>query len=169
MEFLLWSTGRAVLDFVHFADERAGQGVMGRKRIIAPGKKRISKWLSSALRTEDSSVDHTPDSTETRGVSIEMGNAYLKSRDPEHLPPTNAWQRLGNFVRGFSRILGSQESAFGFRVACATLTIGIMAYLRDTQVFFIQQRLVWAMIMVAIGVTVTVSKILSFSRPWLSF
>ncbi len=168
IEFLLWSTGRAVLDLVRFADEKAGQGVIKKKRIIAPGMKRVSKWLSSALGTEDSSVDHTPDSTETRGVSIEIGNAYQKSRDPEHLPPTNAWQRLGNLVRGISQILGSQESAFGFRVACATLTIGIVAYLRNTQAFFIQQRLVWAMIMVAIGMTVTVSTFLNISCPLLS-
>jgi len=159
IEFLLWSSGRAVLDLVRFADEKTEQGVIKKKRIIAPGMKRVSKWLSSALGTEDSGVDHTPDSTETRGVSIETGNAYQKSRDPEHLPPTNAWQRLGNFVRGIPRILGSQESAFGFRVACATLTIGIVAYLKNTQAFFIQQRLVWAMIMVAIGMTVTVSKL----------
>lgn len=164
IEFLLRSTGRAVLDLARFADEIAGQGVMKKKRVIAPGMKRVSKWLSSALTTEDSSVDHTPDSIETRGVSIEIGNAYQKSRDPEHLPPTNTWQRLGNVVRGISRILGSQESAFGFRVACATLTVGIFAYLKDTQAFFIQQRLVWAMIMVAIGMTVTVSNFLNI--PW---
>lgn len=157
IEFLLRSTARAVLDLVRFADEKAGQGVIQKKRVVVPGMKRVRKWLSSALRTEDSGVDHTPDSTETRGISIETGDAYQKSRDPEHLPPTNAWQRLGDFVRGVSRILGSQESAFGFRVACATLTIGIIAYLKDTQAFFIQQRLVWAMIMVAIGMTVTVS------------
>ena len=155
MEFLLWSTGRAVLDLVHFADEKAESGIMKRKRIISPGMKRFRKWLSSALSIEDSSVDHTPDSTEATGVSVKVGDAYHRSRDPEHLPPTNAWQRFGNGVRGISRILGSNESAFGFRVACATLSIGIVAYLRDTQAFFIQQRVVWAMIMVAIGMTVT--------------
>ena len=155
MEFLLWSTGRAVLNLVHFADEKAESGIMKRKRIISPGMKRLRKWLSSALSIEDSSVDHTPDSTEATDVSVKVGDAYQESRDPEHLPPTNAWQRFGNGVRGISRILGSNESAFGFRVACATLSIGIVAYLRDTQAFFIQQRLVWAMIMVAIGMTVT--------------
>ena len=128
---------------------------MRKKRIIVPSMKRIRKWVSSALSIEDAGGDHVPDSTETTGVSIEIGDAYQKSRDPEHLPPTSAWQRFGNGVRGISRILRSQESAFGFRVACATLSIGIVAYLRDTQAFFVQQRLVWAMIMVAIGMTVT--------------
>lgn len=45
--------------------------------------------------------------------------------------------------------------AFGFRVACATMSIAILAFLQDTQVFFIEQRLVWAMIMVAISMTMT--------------
>ncbi|KAL8728704.1 MAG: hypothetical protein Q9181_005250 [Wetmoreana brouardii] len=155
MEFLLWSTGRAVLDLVQFADSKVESGVLKKKRIIAPGLRRIRKWFTSALSTGDSSVDHTPDSTETRGSSVEVGDAYHRSRDPEHLPPTNAWQRFGNGVRAVSRILSSQASAYGFRVACATLSVGIVACLRDTQAFFIRQRLVWAMIMVAIGMTVT--------------
>lgn len=155
MEFLLWSTGRAILDLVRFADDKVESGVMKRKRFISPGMKRIRKWFLNALSLEDSSVDHTPDSTEFGDIRIEVGDAYRQAKDPEHLFPTNAFQRFGNGIRVISRILGSQESAFGFRVACATLSIGIVAYLRDTQAFFIQQRLVWAMIMVSIGMTVT--------------
>ncbi|KAI4203065.1 MAG: hypothetical protein LQ350_002113 [Teloschistes chrysophthalmus] len=155
MEFLLWSTGRAILNLVKFADEKVESGVMKKNRVIAPGMKRLKKWLTNALSHEDSSVDHTPDSTETPGINIQVGDAYQRSKDPEHLPPTNAWQRFGNGIRLVSGFLGSQPSAFGFRVACATLSVGIVAFLKDTQAFFIQQRLVWAMIMVAIGMTVT--------------
>ncbi|KAL8869182.1 MAG: hypothetical protein Q9174_004462 [Haloplaca sp. 1 TL-2023] len=155
MEFLLWSTGRAVLDLVTFADSKAGAGFIERRRVIVPGVKRMRKWLAASLSAENASVDHAPDTSESRGMNIEIGDAYQKSKDPEHLPPTNAWQRFGNLVRLIPRFLGSQESAFGFRVACATLSIGIVAFLRDTQAFFVQQRLVWAMIMVAIGMTVT--------------
>ncbi|KAL8776179.1 MAG: hypothetical protein Q9194_003314 [Teloschistes cf. exilis] len=155
MEFLLWSTGRAILNLVRFADEKVESGIMKKNRVIAPGMKRIKKWLVNALSHEDSSVDHTPDSTETPGINIQVGDAYQRSKDPEHLPPTNAWQRFGNGIRLISGFLGSQSSAFGFRVACATLSVGIVAFLKDTQAFFIQQRLVWAMIMVAIGMTVT--------------
>ncbi|KAL8808256.1 MAG: hypothetical protein Q9200_004348 [Gallowayella weberi] len=155
MEFLLWSTGRAVLDLVKFADRKLEQGTLRKKRLIVPGTKRVKKWISAALDVEDSSADHAPDTNESAGINIVIGDAYQKSKDPEHLPPTNAWQRFGNVIRTMSRILGSQQSAFGFRVACATLSIGIVAFLRDTQIFFIQQRLVWAMIMVSIGMTVT--------------
>ena len=52
-------------------------------------------------------------------------------------------------------VFRSNEVAFGFRVACATMSIAIVAFLQATQAFFIEQRLVWAMIMVAISMTMT--------------
>lgn len=51
--------------------------------------------------------------------------------------------------------MASPECAFGFRVACATLTVGIVAFLKQSQLFFQEQRLVWAMIIVAIGMSMT--------------
>ena len=155
MEFLLWSTGRAVKDLVTFADTKASSGVMARNRFISPGMKRCKKWISCAFGREDASAEHTPDTTETANINIELGQAFKESKDPEHLPPTNVWQRSGNVIRQISAILESQESAFGFRVACATMSVGIVAYLERTQKFFIEQRLLWAMIMVSIGMTVT--------------
>lgn len=155
MEFLLWSTGRAVTNLVKFADLKVSQGGMAKNRFIFPGKKRFMKWVLSALGKEDASAEHTPDTTETANMNVELGQAYQRTKDPEHLPPTNAWQRFGNSIRQISEILGSQESAFGFRVAVATMSIGIVAFLESSQRFFIEQRLLWAMIMVSIGMTLT--------------
>lgn len=155
MEFLLGSTGRAVLALVQFADKKVVDGTMKKKRFISPSLKRLKKWVKGSLKVEDAGMEHTPDSTEAGGGSIYTGDSYQVAKDPEHLPPTNAWQRSTNVLRQFSRLLGSPESAFGFRVACATLSIGIVAYLKSTYVFFMEQRLVWAMIMVAIGMTTT--------------
>ncbi|KAF6238277.1 hypothetical protein HO173_003557 [Letharia columbiana] len=155
MEFLLWSTGRAVLALVQFADKKVEDGTMKKKRLISPGLNRLKKWVTSSLKVEDAGMEHTPDSTEAGGGSIYTGDSFRAAKDPEHLPPSNAWQRSTNVLRQFSRLLGSPESAFGFRVACATLSIGIVAYLKETQMFFNEQRLVWAMIMVAIGMTTT--------------
>ena len=128
---------------------------MKKKRFIAPTANRLKKWALSVLKVEDSSTQHTPDATETGATTIYSGASFQASKDPEHLPPTNAWQRFGNGLRKAGSILGSAESAFGFRVACATLSIGIVAYLKDTSEFFLTQRLVWALIMVSIGMTVT--------------
>ena len=155
MEFLLWSTGKAVLNLVKFADRKVEEGVMKKNRLIHPGGRRLKKWVKRALQAEDADSEHAPDSIEGGGVGVYAGASFEATKDPEHLPPTNAWQRFGNGLRAISEILGSQESVFGFRVACATLSIGIVAYLEATHVFFLEQRLVWAMIMVAIGMTVT--------------
>lgn len=155
MEFLLWSIGRAVLALVQFADKKVEDGTMKKNKLISPSLKLIKKWVTGSLKVEDAGAEHTPDSTESGGGSIYSGESFRAAKDPEHLPPTNTWQRSTNVLRHFSELLGSPESAFGFRVACATLSIGIVAYLKDTQVFFMEQRLVWAMIMVAIGMTTT--------------
>ena len=155
MEFLLWSTGRAVLALVQFADKKVEDGTMKKNKLITPGLKRIKKWVTGSLKVEDAIAEHSPDSTESGSVSVYSGESFQAAKDPEHLPPTNAWQRFTNVFRSISSLLGSPESAFGFRVACATLSIGIVAYLKDTYVFFTEQRLVWAMIMVAIGMTTT--------------
>ncbi len=155
MEFLLWSTGRAVLELVQFADRKVEDGTMKKKRFVFPKKRRLKRWFLNLLKSEDGGTEHTPDAAESGGVGIYSGQSFEAPKDPEHLPPTNAWQRFGNWFRGVGGVLGSIESAFGFRVACATLSIGIVAYLADTRTFFLEQRLVWAMIMVSIGMTIT--------------
>ncbi|KAK9427557.1 hypothetical protein V1505DRAFT_403823, partial [Lipomyces doorenjongii] len=155
LEFLLWSTGCAVLDLVKYADSKVESGHMKRKKMQVPGKKRLRKWLVSCLSIEDTTVDHLPEQSEGGGLSIALGQSFLKRKDPEHLPPTNSWQRLGDVVRNFSHFFASPELIFGFRVACATMCIAIVAFLENTQRFFVEQRLVWAMIMVAIGMTMT--------------
>ena len=152
MQFLLFSIGRAVLKFVEYADRRVEEGAMKKNRFILPGNRRLRKWVLGLWKKEDmSSSESTPDSAESGGAGIYSGSSFQTQLDPEHLPPANTWERATDVLRGMSRGLGSMESSFGFRVACATLTIGIVAYLKTTQVFFMEQRLVWAMIMVAIG------------------
>ncbi len=155
MEFLLWSSSRAVLALVQFADRKVEDGTMQKNKLISPGLKRIKKWVMGSLKVEDAEAEHSPDFAEAGGTSMYLGESYQATKDPEHLPPTNTWQRSTNLLTQCSRFLSSPESGFGFRVACATLSIGIVAYLKDTQVFFTEQRLVWAMIMVAIGMTTT--------------
>lgn len=156
MEFLLWSTGRSVLSLVQFADKKAEIGTMKKNRLILPTGRRLKKWFLSLLKKgADEGTEHTPDMCESGGASVYAGASFQAAKDPEHLPATNAWQRFGNGFRHVGGTLGSVESAFGFRVACATLSIGIVAFLADTRTFFLEQRLLWAMIMVSIGMTVT--------------
>ncbi|KAJ5544260.1 hypothetical protein N7513_007071 [Penicillium frequentans] len=75
--------------------------------------------------------------------------------DPEHLPPQSKWEMIGDKLRRGFRFFGSPESVFGFRVAVATMTVSIVAYLRNSQHFYIEQRLIWGSIMIAISMTST--------------
>ncbi len=147
------ATGEAVQDLVEFADKKVSDGTMSKNRLLLPSPRRLQKWLTSIFQDEDSTAEESPDLLE-RGVSIVyLGDGYNQKKDPEHLPATNAWQRLGNGLRTVSKLLGSEESMFGLRVACATMTVGIVCFLEATQVFFQEQRLVWAMIIIALGMT----------------
>jgi len=136
VEYLLWSTGRAILNIVRFSDRKVEEGVMKKRRLIMPGLKRLWKWLQGLLSVSDAGTDASPDTAESGPVSVFSGSSFEAAKDPEHLPPSSLWQRSGNQLRRISAFLASDESAFGFRVACATMSIGIVAYLKDTQTFF---------------------------------
>ncbi|KAF2736579.1 hypothetical protein EJ04DRAFT_462988 [Polyplosphaeria fusca] len=153
--FLLNSIASAVLDFARFADKRNQS--KAKTRLIFPKKKQFSKWVASTFRTPDATTEDNTTVADIGGQNtvVYLGSAFKTKKDPEHLPPRNVWEKFGNFIRGISHLLGSPESSFGFRCACATMSIAIIAYLKDTQRFFVEQRLVWAMIMVAISMTPT--------------
>ncbi|KAL2865730.1 uncharacterized protein BJX67DRAFT_174312 [Aspergillus lucknowensis] len=155
MEQLLASTGQMVLDFVRYADEKAESGKLSKTRIIIPGSKRLRKWVLSVFKTEDSQgEDHLGDVNAHNSV-LQLGEAYRTRKDPEHLPPVTLFQKIGDKVRRISSMLRSPESSYGFRVACATMTIAVVYFIRDTQEFFIRQRFVWAIIMVNLSMSPT--------------
>ena len=156
IEYLVQAAANAVLDLVNFADERVESGIMARKRLIFPGWKRLSKWFRNALDVDESpTTENAYDNTAGIAGSVYLGDAFKKQRDPEHLPPANIWEKLGDKLRIVPGFLAAPEVAFGFRVACATMSLAIVAYLEQTQQFFFQQRVVWAMIMIAIGMSIS--------------
>jgi hypothetical protein len=75
--------------------------------------------------------------------------------DPEHLPPRNGVERLGNMLRRALSTLGSDSSKFGVRIVAATMSIGILGFLKSTQHFFIEYRIVWAVVMIPISMSPT--------------
>ncbi|KAL9096819.1 MAG: hypothetical protein Q9165_000783 [Trypethelium subeluteriae] len=159
IELLLASTGRAILELVYFADLKARSGKMDRNRLIAPGYKRLRKWLNSVFSPgeEDSSDDLNNAMHEGGGTDskVYMGAGYQQRKDPEHLPPQNVGQQIGDYVRLVPKALGSTHSSFGFRTACATISLGILGYLESTHVFYTKQRVFWAVIMIGISMTPT--------------
>ena len=156
MENLIHAAAVAVLEVARFADEAVESGVMRRKRLIYPKWKTIRKWIRGCLNVEDTPVtDAATDNTGSNLGTIYLGDAFRKQRDPEHALPTNSWETFGQHMRKVPQILSSPEVAFGFRVSCATMSIAIVAYLEQTQRFFFEERVVWALIMIAIGMTMT--------------
>lgn len=154
MDFLLDSIARAVHDFVLFAESREEK--LSRKRLIVPGVKRLRKWvIASWSKKQDSYADdeHGMADEGNESSNVWLGDAYKKRRNPEHLPPRNKWEKFGDKVRGIPHFFRSPESAFGFRAACATMCLAIIAYLHDTQTFYVRQRLFWAQIMVTISMS----------------
>jgi hypothetical protein len=151
MQQLMHAAGEAVQDFVAFSDEKIEDGTMKHKRLIFPSERMVWKWLTSIFKQE--SGKQSPDILETNKVNY--GDGYNQKKDLEHLPASSTWQHLGNGLRKISAVLGSKESAFGFRVACAAMTVGIVAFLEQTQHFFQEQRLDWAMITIALGMTIS--------------
>ncbi|KAI1432726.1 hypothetical protein GGR50DRAFT_672751 [Xylaria sp. CBS 124048] len=155
IQTLMEAAGEAVLRFVHFADNKVADGTMERKRVIVPRPKVLFKWIKSIFGGDDKQENETEMYDSNLSI-IKLGDGFFASkRDPEHLPPTNTWQRAGNAVRSILKFFSSPESAFGFRCACAGLTVGIVAFLEDTHVFFQNQRLVWGLIIISISMTPT--------------
>lgn len=155
MDQLLHSTGQVVLNFVRFADERSASGKLSKTRLIVPGVKRMKKWLQSSFTVEDSPENDDYGDIHTQSHILQLGEAYRNRKDPEHLPPETMFQRIGDKIRCIPIFLRSPESTYGFRVACATMTVAVVAFLQQTQRFFVEQRLVWAMIMVNLSMSPT--------------
>ena len=164
MENLMHSSGQAVQDLVAFADRKVADGTMSRKRLIMPTLRRLRKWLVTSLSNSDATAESSPELLDSGANIVFLGDGYGHKKDPEHLPPTTAWQRFGTGIRAAVGLLSSEESAFGLRAACATMTVAIVAYLERTQIFYQEQRLVWALIMVAIGMSMSESLSALFSH-----
>lgn len=154
MEFLLFNTNRRVYELLLFVESLQASGKLGKTRLIVPGVKRLRKWfLSIFLSREGEAHDDQQIDTEANGTTVYLGEAYKQKKDPEHLPPQNFWERSSDNLRKVAHFFASPASAFGFRVACATMSIAIVAYLRDTQSFFTTERLFWAQIMISISMS----------------
>lgn len=137
----------ATLKLVKFADSKVADGTMTRSRLIFPRQKSIRDWLSlSHGKDRQSSMDYSD------GHQAELRTGFP---DPEHLPPANIWEKGSAILRNISHGLKSEQSIFGFRVAAASFSVGILAYLHQTQDFFIRQRCIWAMIVIVIGMNPT--------------
>ena len=141
----------ATLRLVQFADEKVATGAMKHNRLIFPRQKSTREWFSLGGKKIDAESRH---SHVDPGL-VHRTHAPTELPDPEHLPPANIWEKGSSFLRVISHAIKSDESTFGFRVAAAAFSVGILAFLHQTQDFFIRQRCIWAMIVIVIGMNPT--------------
>lgn len=152
MDFLVASIATHVADFCAYVDDKQASGKLAKKHLVVPGYKRTRKWIRDSMsRSQDSYTDQQTgmNGEGNRTANIYLGDAYNKNRDPEHLPPTTAWEKIGDQLRRIPQALRSPSSMFGLRVALATMCIAIIGYLEDSQQFYTRQRIFWSGIMFA--------------------
>ncbi|KAJ6095599.1 hypothetical protein N7486_006345 [Penicillium sp. IBT 16267x] len=155
LESSLVATARRILDLVKYADLKVSDGTMHKKRLVFPTWKQMKKWSWAALCREDGELDYYMYSRRSGTARIYLDDVLQTGTDPEHLHPQSTWEKIGdNLRRGFN-FFGSPESMFGLRVAVATMAISIVAFLRNSQHFYIEQRLIWGSIMIAISMAST--------------
>lgn len=158
MDFLIWSCAKAVLSLVRYTDELVASGALSRSRLIVPGWRRLRKWATTFLNTQEGATEDSRGDLgdiDQAAAVVDLGSAFNKKKDPEHLPAQNFGERCGDVVRLIPKALRSDASAFGFRVAAATMSIAIVGYLHDTNTWFVKHRALWAIIMTAISMTPT--------------
>ena len=149
------TTAKAILDLVRFADLKVSDGTMAKNRLILPTWKQLKKWGKSLFTREDSNLDYQTYSYRSGTPTVHLGDALGVSRDPEHLPPVTVFERVTDKFRLIPKVVGSSESWFGFKVAAGTMFIAITCYLRNSQEFYIKQRIIWGSVMVSISMTQT--------------
>jgi hypothetical protein len=134
MSCLLQSSSAAAQELSEFVRSQLVKDTVRKRRLILPRVADIPFFASIASRSQE----HP-----------------FHVLDPEHLPPRNIVEKFGNMLRAALSTLGSDSSKFGFRIVAATMSIGIIAFLKSTQHFFVEYRLVWAMVMVPIFMSPT--------------
>ena len=159
MEHLQDDLLNATLQLVKFAESKVSDGTMKRRRLIFPRQKSIREWLSLSTgpKHEDKN-QHTASRQSSRvdpTADLHHPQAFAGFPDPEHLPPANVWEKASSVLRTVSHVIRSEQSSFGFRVAAASFSVAILAFLHQTQDWFIRQRCIWAMIVIVIGMNPT--------------
>ncbi|KAJ5548355.1 hypothetical protein N7513_005589 [Penicillium frequentans] len=145
----------ATLQLVKFADSKVADGTMKRSRLIFPKQKSVRQWFSLSADQKDAKPSDSRQSSRVDPSNIHRPQAFSGFPDPEHLPAENIWEKGSSVLRTISHVIKSEQSAFGFRVAAASFSVAILAFLHQTQDWFIRQRCIWAMIVIVIGMNPT--------------
>lgn len=151
MQAIIGSTGKSLMHLVTAADRIRADDKAFKNALRYPSWDTLKKWAHQIYSAQTSDIwqmDHDAKAT--------FGDLYHGLRDPEREPDHVSealLQPATSRFRSFYRFFGSEPSQIGFRAACATMSIAIVAFLASSQIFFIKQRLIWATITVAVAFT----------------
>lgn len=140
MQNLFHGLSDAVLDLVRFSEKKTHV----RKHLIFPSQRRLAKLAKNVLK-DDNALHDTND--EVSGSSAVLTEGSYPPRNPKP-QSSSAPSIFGSLIVTISDILGGPQSFFGFRVACAVMTVAIVALLRETQQWFFNQRCLWAVVFI---------------------
>lgn len=143
MEHLQNEALEAVHGLLEFAESKVNSGSMQRNKLIFPTHKLSELVKFSWLKAQNTTESSVPSSS--------IAQPWLGTKDAEHLPPKNWFERGGHGLRIIPRLLTSPQSVFGARVALATITVALLAYIRQTQDWFNRIRAIWALVVIVIG------------------
>ncbi|CAI4215630.1 unnamed protein product [Parascedosporium putredinis] len=119
----------SVYSLVSFAKSKVDDGTMSRSRLIYPTFLEYYRHDGEPREEEEESSVYSNCS-----VPREFQDGATVT-DPIHLIPTHFWERWAGKLGKVARFLGSDLSMFGLRVAAASLCLGIVALLQDSQEF----------------------------------
>ncbi|KAL6250321.1 hypothetical protein RBB50_002622 [Rhinocladiella similis] len=147
LQFAFWHFSSAITALMDFAEQMKGK--MQQRRIILPSQAILAEWFWKMF-----TLPGRANSDLIADPAIEVDdhnilNTALYGRDPLHLRPESWLGRIGEHIRSIPHVLRSQHSLFGLRAACASMTIGIIAYIEASRKFYVEQRCLWAIVMTA--------------------
>lgn len=117
---------------------------MSPKHLIIPRFGHLKNWFSVLVQLGGGRPDSSIHSMDVQS-NVELGSAYYDRKNPDHLPPANFTEALGDKIRKIDSMFRTKHAAYGLRGVCAIMTLTIMAFLRDSQEFYSKQRFLWAL------------------------
>ncbi|TVY43748.1 hypothetical protein LOCC1_G004666 [Lachnellula occidentalis] len=117
VQYMIYTTGVAVLKLCKFSDTLVAEGILSRNRLIVPSLRRLRKWFVSVWDTREAALADDDRPSSRKEAELIYGVSKRNTRNIDHLPPRNAYERFGIRIRRFQEFLKGPEFSFGFRSA----------------------------------------------------
>lgn len=124
------------------------------KHLLIPRYLRPRHWIERFSLSKATGKDSASQKSDAQ-TSIKLGSSFYDPKNPDHLPPNNVMETIGDYIRQISSIFRSDHAVYGLRGACAIMTVGIIAFLQDSQDFYFAQRFLWAMFAIVLSMART--------------